>query len=395
MSTQRISLNTFIDPAQTVIHIDADARARFDLASMPRIEGNLLGRPAESIPELTTHLCGICPVAHHIAGMRALDAIFGLAVPPRAQAIRRLLTLGAELVQMAPRFVFTHAPVARALRAAGLRIQSLAGCPGHFPHVAIPGGTREVEISVEDCSEALELIATARRELNTVGLEDSPVPHSEYVFPGVQLRLTTEDGSPDFVGDTVQIVDSSGAVLSSFPTALWPDYVHESVPGDAAPRPRVRVGDQWLMYRVGPSAQAGRESTQSPLLAVLMWTLDEIEKALAHPDALVDGEFCDPLASRLEVRNSVGVGIVDGPRGLLTHRYTVDSSGTMIDAQILTPTAQNEPWLAHMLTAAWRDTQADEATFTTRAESLIRLADPCVPAVLTPPGGMTVHINRA
>lgn len=35
-----------------------------------------VGRPAEEMPRITNRICGVCPEAHHMAGTKALDALF-------------------------------------------------------------------------------------------------------------------------------------------------------------------------------------------------------------------------------------------------------------------------------------------------------------------------------
>ena len=36
------------------------------------------GRRAEDMPIITPRICGVCPVAHHFAATKALDACFGV-----------------------------------------------------------------------------------------------------------------------------------------------------------------------------------------------------------------------------------------------------------------------------------------------------------------------------
>lgn len=52
------------------------------------------GRKAEDMPQLTSRICGVCPVAHHIASTLALDAAFGVEPPPTAHKLRELLYCG-------------------------------------------------------------------------------------------------------------------------------------------------------------------------------------------------------------------------------------------------------------------------------------------------------------
>jgi NAD-reducing hydrogenase large subunit len=81
---------------------------------------------------------------------------------------------------------------------------------------------------------------------------------------------------------------------------------------------------------------------------------------------------------------------VDGARGLLVHRYRVDRAGAVDQALVLTPTAQNEYWLARLLVAALRAGAGETAL-----EGAIREADPCLPCVSAPAGLMGVEVETA
>jgi len=48
------------------------------------------GRPVEELPRITSRICGVCPEAHHAASAKAVDAIYGVTIPPTAELIRRL-----------------------------------------------------------------------------------------------------------------------------------------------------------------------------------------------------------------------------------------------------------------------------------------------------------------
>ncbi|OGI09537.1 MAG: F420-nonreducing hydrogenase [Candidatus Margulisbacteria bacterium GWF2_35_9] len=50
-----------------------------------------VGRHAEDLPVITQRICGVCPEAHHMASVKALDAVFNVDPPPAAKKIRELL----------------------------------------------------------------------------------------------------------------------------------------------------------------------------------------------------------------------------------------------------------------------------------------------------------------
>ena len=50
--------------------------AYFQVPELRGFERFCEGRRAEDLPIITTRICGVCPVAHHMAGAKALDAAF-------------------------------------------------------------------------------------------------------------------------------------------------------------------------------------------------------------------------------------------------------------------------------------------------------------------------------
>jgi F420-non-reducing hydrogenase large subunit len=63
-------------------------RAIFQVPELRGFEKFVEGRPAEEMPQITSRICGVCPTAHHMAAVKALDGVFGVKPPPAAIAIR-------------------------------------------------------------------------------------------------------------------------------------------------------------------------------------------------------------------------------------------------------------------------------------------------------------------
>lgn len=75
------------------IHLDGKGdveRAFFQVPELRGFEAFCIGRPAEEMPQITSRICGVCPSAHHMAAVRALDDLFGVIPPEPAQVIREL-----------------------------------------------------------------------------------------------------------------------------------------------------------------------------------------------------------------------------------------------------------------------------------------------------------------
>ncbi|MDU7515631.1 MAG: hypothetical protein E7K48_01145 [Varibaculum cambriense] len=164
-------------------------------------------------------------------------------------------------------------------------------------------------------------------------------------------------------------------------------------------------------YRVGPVAQLSVGDLPSELAskAQARWlaggrdaasaraiiTLHVLEKTVELVSELLsllelgELEACPPQ-EQVPFQEVVATGLVDGPRGLLAHTYRSDSQGIITSATILTPTAQNEPWLADLLTEA---IDREDVVRQAALEQSIREADPCLPLSSAPEGQMGLRVD--
>ena len=54
------------------------ADAFFIVPELRGFESLCVGRPVEEMPRITNQICGLCPEAHHLASVKALDDLFGV-----------------------------------------------------------------------------------------------------------------------------------------------------------------------------------------------------------------------------------------------------------------------------------------------------------------------------
>jgi len=69
-----------------------------------------IGRRAETLPLLTTRICGVCPVAHHFASTKALDAAFHVYPTPTAKKLRELMYCGYYIYDHILHFYYLGGP---------------------------------------------------------------------------------------------------------------------------------------------------------------------------------------------------------------------------------------------------------------------------------------------
>ncbi len=57
------------------------ANCYFQVPELRGFEKFAQGRPVEEMPRITTRICGVCPEAHHMASVKACDAVYKVQIP--------------------------------------------------------------------------------------------------------------------------------------------------------------------------------------------------------------------------------------------------------------------------------------------------------------------------
>ena len=420
--SETIHLDQLVDPFEAKVVVVRDGAgsivdARFDLAGLPRLDPMLVGKDVAGVPDLVKMLCGICPVAHHLAGVAALESLSGIAPDDLPRAVRDqrlLLHHGSVLDSLASRFIGRDRELAVRLRRLGKLAMKAAGAPGHFPDVAVPGGVR-VPVDAEALAELAAQLPLLDDDLASLLLDlpsSAAGASSGARFDGLDVAVVDARGKLDPLGGYVGLIGEAGnggGVDEATPASEWAPRVKETRPGAPDPRPVIELeatngsGTRAWNYRVGPISRARfREAgaaTNDPFEAQLLTLSDSVAALMGLAEALAEGSSGASEASTADagtwasssMRAGTGIGVVDGPRGLLAHEYAVDEAGTVTSCRILTPTAQNEGWLAGMLRASLA--AAGDGDKEAWAESAIRAADPCLPCTSAPEGGMGVKLE--
>ena len=95
------------------IFLDTDGgvdRAYLQIPELRGFEKFAQGRRAEDMPQITSRICGVCPMAHHMAATKALDDLYQVDPPPAARKIRELLYSAFMVEDHALHFFFLGGP---------------------------------------------------------------------------------------------------------------------------------------------------------------------------------------------------------------------------------------------------------------------------------------------
>jgi F420-non-reducing hydrogenase large subunit len=348
--------------------LDAAGNVQTAYLQVPELRGFerfCLGRAGEEMPQLTAHVCGVCPASHHLASARALDAIYAAEPPPAARAIRALyydlflfedhllhywylggpdLLLGASAPAPMRNVLGVLAKVGADLgkRILGVRkeardlMAAIAGRTVH-PVFALPGGISRA-LSPETVRRvrqaAPRLVALAEESLASFREAVLESPEWMEVVSSETFRVRTHSmgmvdasGRLAFLDGRLRVVDPDGAELALFEPKDWLEHLAERVePWTYAKLTFLKAkgwkglaeGKESGLYRVGPLARlnAARsmatpraERERQRLFEVLGWPAHQtlafhwarLVEALQAAEA-VQVLAADPLLESAEVR---------------------------------------------------------------------------------------------
>ena len=430
-------------------------QARFHGVEFRGFEAFLRGRPVEEVPVLVQRLCGICPVSHHLAAAKALDALAGVVrLTAPAEKLRRLLHAGQILQSHALHFFHLASPdlllgldappdrrnlaglladqPEAALQGIRLRafgqevIRHLTGKRVHGVAALAGGMNRPLDPAARDAlrRDLPQVLAWSRAAVALAqrSLEAREDWTSFAAFPSNFLSLVGPTGDLEFYDGVLRAVDADGGVLleGADPRdhARWihqevEDWSYMKFPflADLGP------GRGW--YRVGPLArlttcrriptplaEAARVAFraalgEAPPRATLATHWARMIELL-HAAELIEGLLEDPDISGTDLQQVPGeaalegVGVLEAPRGTLIHHYRIDGEGLVVEATLIVGTTHNNRAMNEALRQV-ACTHLAGATLTDallgQLEVALRAFDPCLSCATHALGRMPLRVD--
>ena len=371
-------------------------------------EAFLRGRAHTEPPDLTARICGICPVAYQISACNAIENACGVQPDPEIVELRRLLYCGEWIHSHMLHVYLLHAPdflgypdamtmardhrddVERGLRLkkAGNQLMELVGGRAIHPVNVRVGGF----YSVPTRSQLAPLGERLRRALDDAvatvewvsgfGFPDLELDHEMLAlsqggrYPLENGVIARSAGQPFGLSDFTEHVRESQVQHS---TAL-----HATLDGGrhlTGPLARYCLNSSALSPIAAQAAAAAGLSAEcrNPFRSIIVRA---VEVVYAIEEALrIIGDYQRPARPFVDVpaRAGVGHGASEAPRGVLYHRYEIDSAGLVSAATIIPPTSQNQAAIEADLAGVVSDNLAlDDAALTALCERVIRSYDPCI-----------------
>lgn len=372
-------------------------------------EAFLRGRAHTEPPDITARICGICPVAYQMSACLAIEDACGVTVPEEIRLLRRLLYCGEWIESHALHIFFLHAPDLlgydgaiemardhRELVESALRIKRVGndlmrvvgGRAVHPINVRLGGFHR---LPTRDELRALRpALAAAREEALAAIPVVSGFEFPDFEQPYHYVALHSEHGYPLESGSLLTS-DGLSAPVSAFGEHVVEEHVAHSnalhshfdgQPYVVGPLARYTLNSQQLSPLAREAAAAGGlgPACRNPFRSIIVRTV-ELVHALDEAIGIIDEWDGAPVAAvPVPARAGEGHGATEAPRGLLYHRYRIDGSGTILAAQIVPPTAQNQPAIEADLRAFVQDHLVDltHEELTRQCEVAIRTYDPCI-----------------
>ncbi len=428
--------------AKITIHLDEHGfvyDAAFHVTQLRGFEKLCEGRPFYEMPALMARTCGICPVAHLVAGAKACDDLMAVRIPPTAQKLRRIINLAQILQSHALNLFYLSAPdialgfdadpatrnlfgLARAhpglvrdgirLRQVGQQIIEILGGKRIHPAWVVPGGVA-APLTIEQRDSILAMLpdtlAIAQRTLDWfkgVMGEFGEEIRSFGNFPTMFMALVDAEGGLEHYDGYLRVIDAAGkVVVDAIPPARYQEFIGEAVePFSYLKSPYFKPkGYPDGIYRVGPLARLNvahtcrttwaaqelaefKELGHPTVLSTfynhyarfveMLFALERIDQLLREPDIL------DTHVRALAAPNAAeGIGIAEAPRGTLIHHYRIDVDGLITSANLIIATGHNALAMNRaVLQVAKRFVKGDrlEEGMLNRVEGVIRAFDPCL-----------------
>lgn len=420
-------------------------RGHLEVWELRGFEKLLQGTELFKMPQVTARLCGVCPAAHHLASVHAIEAGLGIDPPPDAKLLRELLYVGHVLHSHAlSNFVLTGpdlllgigAPpqdrnifsmlkidpglvkkVLR-LRSIGQRTVELIGGRGVHPVAAVPGG-----MANRPDKERLELIAGWGEEAIRL-IEEIGAVLRERLASLEQLRLSAQlplhsvalsrGGQFDWFGGECVVMNPVGGVDRRFPAAKYAEnFVEHAMPGSYMKSVRLREAEERFFF-VGPLARLNVNTVFGtpkadealrafhavghPHLSALEFIsarLIEMLHCAERMQAIAGGEIGNgPVRVEAAPRQGRFVACIEAPRGILIHDYETDSAGRVAAVNFIVATQNNYDAIDLAITSLARQLlpQGDENLLLNGVEFALRCFDPCLACATHAAGRMPLEV---
>jgi len=388
-------------------------RAKLEIDEGERLfEKLLIGRDYLDAPFITARICGVCPTAHTLASIKALEKAFKVEVSPNIISLRKALLAGQIIQSHALHLFFLAMPdymnvvntielhqkhpetfeLALAVKKLGDQLVEIIGGRAVHPTAPTIGGF----LSVPDHKTLRKLRDNLEAHLSKA-LEAVEL-FSSFKYPKLmretEYLTTTKDGASTYLeGNKIISNRDLNTDAENYAYAF-----KEEIRDDSPAKFGVRDGHGFLVGAIArlsinseslhpKAAYAYRQIWKKKFptynsfhnnVAQAIEIVHLVEDAIIEIDkALDDRNQVYKVPYRVQAGEAAGV--VEAPRGSLYHGVKVDDSGKILVYDIVTPTVQNLVNLEEDATQLMKiHKDLDSKKLYEEIEMLVRAYDPCI-----------------
>jgi F420-non-reducing hydrogenase large subunit len=243
------------------------ANAYLQIPELRGFERFCVGRKAEDLPVITPRICGVCPVAHHMASTKALDAAFHVDPPLAAKKLRELMYSGYYVYDHTLHFYFLGGPdfvvgpdapkaernilgviskvgldVTKEVikhRAYGQKITAMIGGKATHPVCGLPGGmskpiSEEERAEIEKMAESSVKFAQFTLQVfNDVVLKNKKyvdlILSDAYKLRTYYMGTVDENNKVNFYDGKIRVVTPEGKEFAKWAPADYLNNIEEHV----------------------------------------------------------------------------------------------------------------------------------------------------------------------
>jgi len=369
-------------------------------------EGILVGRTAEESHWITPRICGVCPIAHNLASLAAIEDAYGIKISETSRLLRELMKYGQIIQSHVLHLFFLALPdyigidrgtelakkdkksfaKALALKELGDEIAYVVAGRNVHPATTTVGGFHKIP-SKDDLKGILKKLKETEDEAKWTAKFFSALKYPQLK---VDLELVAQDDN--------KIISNKKANVS---VKEYKQNIEEEL-RDYSTAKFGKFQNREIM--VGALARLAIESPLGGLAAKLDFQnpfhnnfAQAIEISLFHKKATeiidkllgmtLEAEIAklakdDPSFSEgpsFANANLVGIGAVEAPRGGLYHEIHLDEKGIITYANIITPTVQNLTSIEKSAKALLEQhKEKDQKEKERLLNMLVRAYDPCI-----------------
>jgi len=362
-------------------------------------EGLLVGRTAEEMHWITPRICGICPTAHNLASLRAVEDAYDIEVSPTTVLLRDLMNCGQMIQSHALHLFFLSLPdylgidrgtelakknpnvFKKALSLKEVSDQIVKIVAGRIVH---PVRTRIGGFhKVPDKKELKKLLNKLEKTEPAAQAVVDLVAGIEFPELKVDLQLVALDGDKIVAVSSNNIKGRKESSVKNYKqdieeeirdysTAKFGKYKGEEVLVGSLARLAV-FGDYDKKYKINFENPFYNNFTQAIEILNYHQKAQEIIKQLLKIDVKV--KIVKP-GKNASLR---GIGFIEAPRGSLYHEVILDENSIIKEANIITPTVQNltsiEKSAQNLINQTKNRSQEELERLITM---LVRAYDPCL-----------------